>query len=213
MPGSAAGLLVREGLEPGARYAGVVVEANGSVRFRHRVTTDGPTVGVLGPTLPLPVDLRIERDGENFVGWARAADAEPVEDWQEIGSVTLEGFASDAAAWGLAANTAAAACGLELAKSGGLRFQRGDCNDDGKVDISDAVCILGWLFLGGSEPACKAVTNANGDAASDISDATYWLHHLFLGGPTPTAPFPGRGPGTLPSDGEDGSAEPSSCRA
>ncbi len=30
-------------------------------------------------------------------------------------------------------------------------FVRGDCNDDGTVDLSDAVCTLNWLFLGASE--------------------------------------------------------------
>ena len=78
-----------------------------------------------------------------------------------------------------------------------LAFRRSDCNDDGAVDISDAVCILNWLFLGGMVPGCIAVTNTNGDADADISDATYLLNHLFLGGPAPVDPFPECGPGTL----------------
>jgi len=91
-------------------------------------------------------------------------------------------------------------------------FRRGDCNDDGTVDITDAVCILNWLFLGGTSPGCVAVTNTNGDTGADISDATYFLNHLFLGGPAPVAPFPECAPGTLPTDEETCETRPKSCR-
>jgi hypothetical protein len=76
------------------------------------------------------------------------------------------------------------------------RFRRGDCNDDGIVDISDAVCILNWLFLGGAEPGCLATTNTNEDTGADLSDAVYLLGHLFGGGPAPVDPFPECGLGT-----------------
>jgi hypothetical protein len=49
------------------------------------------------------------------------------------------------------------------------RFRRGDCNNDGGVDLSDAVCTLSWLFLGGRTPSCLAAANTNGDAAVDIA--------------------------------------------
>jgi hypothetical protein len=80
------------------------------------------------------------------------------------------------------------------------RFRRGDCNDDGHVNISDPVCILNWLFVGGSTPAsgCIAVANTNGDGKGDISDAVYLLRFLFLGGPLPVPPFPNCGP--MPDD-------------
>jgi hypothetical protein len=89
-------------------------------------------------------------------------------------------------------------------------FLRGDCNDDGLVDISDGVCILSWLFQGGAEPPCIAVTNTNGDDEADISDAVYVLAHLFLGGPQPVAPFPECGLGLLQADRELGCGA-SSC--
>src|SRR5690606_4977331 len=92
-----------------------------------------------------------------------------------------------------------------------LVFLRGDCNDDGRVDISDAICILDYLFLGGGAPDCIAATNVNGDAGNDISDATYLLNHLFLGGLAPVAPYPTCGAGTLPRDAETCETVPSSC--
>ncbi len=93
------------------------------------------------------------------------------------------------------------------------RFRRGDCNADGNVDISDAVCVLEWLFSGRAEPGCVAATNSNGDAGADISDATYLLSFLFLGGPAPVEPFSGCGPGSLAVDIEVGcEIPPKSCQ-
>jgi hypothetical protein len=89
-------------------------------------------------------------------------------------------------------------------------FLRGECNDDGDVDIADARCLLDWLFVGGGEPPCLAATDANGDGALDLSDAVYLLGHLFLGGPIPVAPFPDCGPGSLPTDAELGCVVPPS---
>ncbi len=91
-------------------------------------------------------------------------------------------------------------------------FRRGDCNDDGDVNISDAVCALNWLFLGAPDPGCIAATNTNGDAAVDISDATFLLNHLFLGGAAPVSPYPDCGPGTFPADRESCETPPESCQ-
>jgi hypothetical protein len=70
----------------------------------------------------------------------------------------------------------------------------GDCNQDGSLDISDAICLLGTLFLG--TPArlpCGnglpddlgnlALVDANGDNGVDISDGIAILRFLFAGGP------------------------------
>ncbi len=62
---------------------------------------------------------------------------------------------------------------------------RGDANGDARLDISDAVSILGCLFLGRPCPALECGTDVNDDGASDISDAVFLLQYLFLGGPPP----------------------------
>ena len=99
-----------------------------------------------------------------------------------------------------------------LAEPPPARFRRGDCNDDGTVDISDAVCILEWLFLGSDTPGCIAVTNVDGNGQVDITDPIYLLTHLFLGGPAPVEPFPECGPGS-PADEEIGCETPPACGA
>ncbi len=90
---------------------------------------------------------------------------------------------------------------------GGVRFVRGDCNDDGTIDISDARCILSWLF-GGRPLTCLAAADPNGDAVIDISDAIGLLTFLFIDGPPPREPSPRCGPRAL----EDLECEESSCR-
>jgi hypothetical protein len=69
-------------------------------------------------------------------------------------------------------------------------FQRGDCNNDRKFDITDAVTQLAVLFLGIPDPSCPAACDANGDDQNDISDPVAVLNRLFLGGPPLPAPFP-----------------------
>lgn len=71
----------------------------------------------------------------------------------------------------------------------------GDCNGDGEVDISDAMCLLSMLFLGGNpsglpcgngsitDPANLALMSWHGGADLDISDVTALLNWKFLGGP------------------------------
>jgi hypothetical protein len=74
------------------------------------------------------------------------------------------------------------------------RFQRGDTNGDGAVDIADAIFTLGYLFAQGPEPTCLDAADANDDGAVDIADAIAVLSHLFAGaGPLPE-PFGGCGP-------------------
>ncbi len=69
-------------------------------------------------------------------------------------------------------------------------FVRGDANDDGKVDISDAIFTLGCLFQGTRCPECPDAADIQDDGALDISDPIALLNYLFLEGPRPSAPFP-----------------------
>jgi len=78
-------------------------------------------------------------------------------------------------------------------------FVRGDANDDGLVDVSDAVRTLGYLFSSDDEPACLAAADANDDEAVDLSDAVATLDALFRGGPA--LPKPGPETGRDPTPG------------
>ncbi len=73
-------------------------------------------------------------------------------------------------------------------------FLRGDVNFDGRVDLSDAVETLDFLFLGVDQPPiCQDAVDANDDGAVDIADAIFTLSALFVGGPLWPPPLGGRG--------------------
>jgi hypothetical protein len=79
-------------------------------------------------------------------------------------------------------------------------FVRGEANLDSTKgpDISDAIAILNWLFLGGKELRCVDAADVNDDGAVDISDGVALLSFLFLGGHAPREPFPQAGPDPTP---------------
>lgn len=72
---------------------------------------------------------------------------------------------------------------------GNVVYRRGDANDDGVSDVSDAVAVLSFLFLGAIELSCKDAADMDGDGILNISDAVYLLAYRFLGGPPPPQPF------------------------
>lgn len=73
---------------------------------------------------------------------------------------------------------------------GGGEFRRGDATDDGAVNITDAIFVLNFLFLGGDTPACLDAADANDDGGVNITDGITILNFLFLGGDAPPRPGP-----------------------
>ena len=60
-----------------------------------------------------------------------------------------------------------------------------DCNQDGSTNITDPLCVLGFLFAGNPTVAgCGGIEllDWNGDASLNIGDAIAALNHLFGGG-------------------------------
>jgi len=83
--------------------------------------------------------------------------------------------------------------GFDYRPTGGLQIP-GDCNQDGTIDLSDGVCIFGFLFLGNpvdlpcgngraTDPGNRALVDFNGDNSIDLSDGVAALRFLFQGGP------------------------------
>jgi hypothetical protein len=77
---------------------------------------------------------------------------------------------------------------LHLVARPAISFRRGDSNDDGVGDISDAVHILLYLFSGGATPDCLEAADVDADGQHNVTDAVYLLAHLFQGGPPPPPP-------------------------
>src|SRR4029453_13334079 len=72
--------------------------------------------------------------------------------------------------------------GFPFTQSGGEpRFVRGRVNSDNAVDISDAVLILFYLFLGG-EVGCRDAADIDDEREVRLTDAVYRRRYLLLAG-------------------------------
>ena len=60
-------------------------------------------------------------------------------------------------------------------------FMRGDTNDDGVNNLSDAMFILNHLFFGGPSLRCLDAADVNDDGIVNIADPGYLLKYLFTG--------------------------------
>jgi hypothetical protein len=60
-------------------------------------------------------------------------------------------------------------------------FIRGDCDDDGRVSITDAIFELDHLFRGGERWYCDDACDVNDDGGTNLSDPISILNTLFLG--------------------------------
>ena len=83
-------------------------------------------------------------------------------------------------------------------------FERGDVDQSGRLNITDAVVILGFLF---TVPApavfCADSADVDDDGRIAVTNAIRLLQHLYQGGPPPEEPSLGR-PGPDPSPDELG---------
>ncbi len=61
----------------------------------------------------------------------------------------------------------------------------GDANYDNMVNVSDAVYLINYIFIGGMAPYCMQEGDANADGTVNISDAVYIINFIFLDGPAP----------------------------
>jgi len=72
----------------------------------------------------------------------------------------------------------------------GTPFHRGDGDNNGKLELTDAVKVLGYLFLGASAPDCFDAADSDDNGRLELTDAVRILGYLFLGAPPPAPPGP-----------------------
>ncbi len=91
---------------------------------------------------------------------------------------------------------AEAECGrVDILPPSLIPFRRGDCNDDGRIDIPDGIWILQQIFLGGPASPCDDACDPNLDGNIDLADAVYLFGYTLAQGPPPAPPFPECGQG------------------
>lgn len=64
----------------------------------------------------------------------------------------------------------------------------GDVMYDGKVNISDAVFLIGYVFSGGSEPDPYLSGDVNCDGKANLGDVVYIIRFVFRNGADPCDP-------------------------
>lgn len=72
------------------------------------------------------------------------------------------------------------------------RFVRGDVEQNGHLELGDAISILSHMFLG-LRLSCHDTADLDDNGEIHLSDVIYLLSHLYLGSPPPQAPYPGCG--------------------
>lgn len=65
------------------------------------------------------------------------------------------------------------------------RFVRGDCNDDGIIDIGDAIYVINYLYKAGPAPDPPQAGDANCDSGCELADVVFLINYLFKNGPPP----------------------------
>ncbi len=68
------------------------------------------------------------------------------------------------------------------------RFHRGDADGNARVEITDPVQTLNWLFRVSAPLACEDAADANDDGKIDLTDPISTLNWLFLEGVEPAPP-------------------------
>ena len=165
----------------------------------------------------LPIWLKIRR-AEGKIILERSADdvTYTLVGSRVIGPGTTEVTLRDEALWGLAATAggggavhATFAAVTPPSFVGGPKkpmLHRGDADQNAKLELTDAVRILGFLFLGGPPPSCMDAGDSDDNGLLQLTDAVRILGFLFLGQAPPAPPGP-------PSDpcGEDTTEDELDC--
>jgi hypothetical protein len=64
----------------------------------------------------------------------------------------------------------------------------GDANMDEAVNVSDAVGIVNYVFIGADPPSDPREGDVNCDGTSNVSDAVWLINYIFIGGNEPCDP-------------------------
>jgi Dockerin type I domain len=76
--------------------------------------------------------------------------------------------------------------------SGPCQGECGDANGDLTVNVSDAVWVINYVFVGGDPPQpVLACGDANSDGTVNVSDAVWVINYVFVGGDSPGDCAPG----------------------
>jgi len=196
-----AGILVRESLESTSRMAFAQARnQDGGLRARleRRRTDNGNLTGTQStpdPSWMAPnMWVRLDRVADAILMFV-STDGET---WDATRDTTIVDLAPTLEV-GLSASASAANgsmsvtfCDVELSGAGPepVVFRRGDADDSGAIELTDAIAVLNFLFLGGDSPTCIEAADADDNGVLQLTDGVYTLSYLFSGGAAPPEPGP-----------------------
>lgn len=61
----------------------------------------------------------------------------------------------------------------------------GDSDDSGRIDVTDAVYLINYIFAGGPAPLDDAAGDVDCSNRTDITDAVFLINYIFASGPAP----------------------------
>ena len=64
-------------------------------------------------------------------------------------------------------------------------YLTGDTNNDGLINVSDAVYLINYIFIAGPAPLPYYSGDANCDGFVNVSDAVWIINYVFIGGNIP----------------------------
>ncbi len=205
-PGEAiAGIMIRESLDPGSRFALAYVKfLTGATGAQYgllsRKVPGKDSTASRGNAVSFPSKgfLRLERkrnaSGNDEITTSTSPDGAA---WALQYTTIISGGLSESSLVGLAvasgdADSSRKAARIKFCNMGfepaGQLFHRGDSDDNGDLQLTDAVRILGFLFLGQAPPTCLEAADADNNGKLELTDAVRILGFLFLGGPAPAPP-------------------------
>jgi len=192
--------------ESSDRFAGIAASTN--TTFLNAMTLDNATYvytsGPYGNLAPLPPGATYDKM-KNNEGYDLFSSTDPDSLYTDLSTlVTFDEYdltvgdtfcvvkVLATSKTGLTAFTNAIAAGKAFVTAQGLDCpsltccdKPGDANNDGKVNVGDAVYTITYVFRGGPAPVCKAEGDANGDCKINVGDAVYTITYVFRGGPAP----------------------------
>jgi hypothetical protein len=180
-----------------ARY-GPSIRAFGP--YEGNLDNDGETLRVkdAGPGYPATVDfLRYGHEDD----WPRAADGLGYS--LELTAVTPNRDNDLGIYWRASREIGGSPGKIEGVSPGSPLYRRGDPNTDGRINLSDALVILRYLFQGSGDPPCLQAGDVDGNGEVKTEDAIFLLQYLFQNHDL-VVPSPGPGE-CLP-------AKPESCQ-
>ena len=105
--------------------------------------------------------------------------------WCSVRNDSVMGIAPDTVFLENVSVTAQDYCNADTLSFVVMTYLPGDVNEDGMVDLADAIFELNYLYRNGPAPTLLSIGDVTCDGVIDMGDAVYLLNYLFKGGPTP----------------------------